>query len=180
MNLATRIVSGIAVAFAAIQFVPYGREHTNPPVISEPTWDSPRTRELAVRACFDCHSNETKWPWYSNIAPLSWSVQEHVDEGREVLNFSEWNRTYEEAHEAGEEVAEGEMPLASYLPLHPEANLSDEERRALIDGLNRTLGGEAEDGEDGGATLGAAPADAPANAGHDARREADHDEDDDD
>jgi len=55
-----------------IQFVPYGRAHTNPPVAQEPIWDSPQTRELARRACFDCHSNETMWPWYSNIAPISW------------------------------------------------------------------------------------------------------------
>ena len=57
------------------QLVPYGRAHTNPPVVREPSWDSPRTRELAVRACFDCHSHETRWPWYSNVAPVSWLVQ---------------------------------------------------------------------------------------------------------
>ena len=74
----------------AIQAVPYGRAHDNPPVRSEPQWDSPVTRDLVVRACFDCHSNETIWPWYANIAPISWLTTRDVDEGRDELNFSEW------------------------------------------------------------------------------------------
>ena len=61
----------VIVGFLAIQLVPYGRTHTNPPVTAEPAWDSPQTRALAVRACFDCHSNETVWPWYTSIAPIS-------------------------------------------------------------------------------------------------------------
>ena len=80
-RLVKRIVIGLGVLvglFVVMQAVPYGRDHTNPPVIVEPAWDSPRTRELAVRACFDCHSNETKWPSYSHVAPLSWVVQRHV------------------------------------------------------------------------------------------------------
>ncbi len=64
-----------------IQVVPYGRDHANPPVRAEPAWNSARTRELAVRACFDCHSNETIWPWYSNLAPASWLVQRDVKKG---------------------------------------------------------------------------------------------------
>src|SRR5690348_15393640 len=78
--------------FALMQAVPYGRSHSNPPVTAEPKWNSPQTRALAVRACFDCHSNQTKWRWYSNIAPVSWLVQRDVDGGRGTLNFSEWNR----------------------------------------------------------------------------------------
>ena len=88
------VVLGI---FALIQAVPYGRSHTNPPVTAEAPWDSARTRELAVRACYDCHSNETTWPWYSNVAPMSWLVQRDVDEGRGVLNFSEWDQPQAEA-----------------------------------------------------------------------------------
>lgn len=122
------------------QFVPYGRAHTNRPVHAEPSWDGPTTRELARRACFDCHSNETRWPWYSYVAPASWLVQHDVDEGREVLNFSEWNRPYEEAGEAAETVLERTMPPRAYLLLHPEANLTDAQRRQLADGLNATLG----------------------------------------
>jgi hypothetical protein len=64
-----RILLGAVALFALIQVVPYGRSHTNPPVQSEPKWDSPQTRALAVRACYDCHSNETTWPWYTNVAP---------------------------------------------------------------------------------------------------------------
>ncbi len=127
------------VLFALIQLVPYGRNHTNPPVRQEPVWDSPRTRELARRACFDCHSNETVWPWYSNIAPLSWMVQRDVEAGRRVLNFSEWDRPQEEAGEIIEVIQEGEMPPFTYRLLHPQARFSSAERAALIQGFKRTL-----------------------------------------
>jgi hypothetical protein len=122
------------------QAVPYGRDHTNPPVIAEPSWDSAATRALAKRACFDCHSNETRWPWYSQIAPFSWLLQSHVDEGRQAVNFSQWDRTYEEAGESGETVLDREMPPRSYLLLHPEARLSDAERHALARGLDASVG----------------------------------------
>jgi hypothetical protein len=129
----------IVGAFAVIQLVPYGRDHTNPPVVAEPAWDRPSTRALAVRACFDCHSNETRWPWYSHVAPISWLLQRHVDEGRRVLNFSEWHRTYEEEGESAETVLENEMPLASYELMHPAARLTEAEKRELADGLTATL-----------------------------------------
>jgi hypothetical protein len=141
-----KILRGVAITFAvavvAIQLVPYGRDHTNPPRVVEPTWDRPETRELAVRACFDCHSNETAWPWYAHVAPTSWLVQSDVDEGRRVLNFSDWSRGYEEAAEAAEVVLENEMPPRSYTILHPEARLSPHEKRELAAGLNATLGGK--------------------------------------
>ena len=125
------------VVFVAIQFVPYGRDRTNPPVVSEPEWDSPATRELAVAACYDCHSNETKWPWYSRFAPSSWLVQRDVDGGREHLNFSEW-----QGANAGEDglasvVRSGEMPPWQYKLMHSEARLSTEEREALAQGLDK-------------------------------------------
>ena len=122
------------------QAVPYGRNHNNPPVRQEPRWDNPTTRVLAVRACFDCHSNETEWPWYSHVAPVSWLVQHDVDDGRKHLNFSEWDRPQEDAHEAAEEAEEGEMPPWFYLPLHAHARLSDPERGALVRGFLATLG----------------------------------------
>jgi len=137
---------GAAGLFVLLQAVPYGRAHTNPPGRQEPTWDSPETRALAVRACYDCHSNETKWPWYSHIAPVSWLVQNHVDEGRGKLNFSEWGRPQEGA-EAVEAVQEGEMPLRSYLLTHPEARLSPAEYEALVRGLAATFGSGGEHGE---------------------------------
>ena len=121
------------------QVVPYGRDHTNPPVLAEPAWNNSTTRALAERACFDCHSNETRWPWYSHLAPMSWFVQSHVDEGRQVLNFSEWSRGNGEADEAAETVRNGEMPPRSYTLLHPEARLTDAERDQLARGLDASI-----------------------------------------
>ncbi|MBK8207167.1 MAG: heme-binding domain-containing protein [Planctomycetes bacterium] len=135
---------GLLALAAAIQLVPYGRDHTNPPVTAEPAWDSPRTRELAKAACFDCHSNETVWPWYSHVAPVSWLVQRDTDEGRRKLNFSEWDKPQKEADEAAEAVREGEMPMWIYLPAHPEARLSDADKQALINGLEATMGAKSE------------------------------------
>ncbi len=143
------VVAGL-VLFGLIQLVPYGRRHDNPPVTSEPSWDGARTRELAVHACYDCHSNETEWPWYSNLAPASWLLQRDVDEGRAALNFSEWDREQDKAKDAAETVADDEMPPFRYLPLHPEARLSGPEKQALIGGLIRSIGAEPPDeGDDG-------------------------------
>lgn len=122
------------------QVIPYGHNHTNPPVVQEPPWDSPQTRALAVRACFDCHSNETVWKWYSNIAPASWLVQRDVDEGRDRLNFSNWSSgQVRRAREAPETVLQGSMPPVQYLILHPEAVLSAQEKQQLADGLQASL-----------------------------------------
>lgn len=137
------VVGGLLV----IQLVPYGRDHGNPAVVAEPLWDSAQTRELTVRACFDCHSNETVWPWYSNVAPISWLVQRDVDEGRQELNYSEWNRA-QEGEESAEAVRDGSMPPRSYLLTHPEARLTEAELAALATGLVATFGGD-EEGEEG-------------------------------
>jgi mono/diheme cytochrome c family protein len=126
--------------FVLIQLVPYGRNHTNPAVAQEPAWDSAQTRELAKRACFDCHSNETTWPWYSNVAPVSWLLQHDVEDGRRRLNFSEWNRRQRGADEAAKTVQNGSMPRWFYIPLHPQANLSAADKAALIKGLQATFG----------------------------------------
>jgi len=142
----TLIVIGL---FVAIQFVPYGRDHTNPKVIASPQWDSPQTQSTFMKACADCHSNETKWPWYSNIAPLSWGIYSHVQEGREHFNISLWGvQKKNKGDEAVEEVEEGDMPLASYLIAHPEARLTKEEKQALIAGLKKTFGSEKDTKED--------------------------------
>jgi mono/diheme cytochrome c family protein len=136
----SRIALGLLATFLAIQLVPYGREHTNPPVTAEPSWDAPETRALAKQACFDCHSNETKWPAYASIAPASWLVQHDVKEGRAVLNFSEWSRPQDEAKEASKEVVEGEMPPTAYTLVHAHARLNAADRDRLAQGLARTLG----------------------------------------
>ena len=125
--------------FIVIQIIPYGRTHSNPPTIKEPAWDSPRTRELAVRACYDCHSNETRWPWYADVAPLSWVVQRDVESARDVVNFSEWNVTYQLASSSGTSVITGNMPPVKYRMAHPEANLTKQELQDLARGLDATL-----------------------------------------
>jgi Haem-binding domain len=131
----------VAIAlFALIQAVPYGRDHSNPPVTLEPKWDSAQTRALAVRACFGCHSNETTWPWYSNVAPMSWLVQRDVDGGRSTFNFSEWNRPQDVGTDGlAEAIRGGSMPPWFYVLLHSNAKLSQPEKDALIRGLNATL-----------------------------------------
>ncbi|MGB9752927.1 heme-binding domain-containing protein [Roseiflexus castenholzii] len=146
-RIAAGMLAGVMGLLLLIQFIPYGRDHTNPPVIAEPSWDSPQTRALFFRACADCHSNETTWPWYSNIAPASWLITRDVMTGRAEFNVSEWGRPDNEGDDAAKLVQNGEMPPWFYLPLHPEANLSPVERQQLINGLLATFGGEAE-GED--------------------------------
>jgi hypothetical protein len=123
----------LAVVLVAIQLVPV--ERTNPPVEEEV--DAPEeVVQVLRRACYDCHSNETVWPWYSRVAPASWLAVRDVTKGREELNFSTWNRLstrerVEAMQESWEEVEEGEMPPWFYLPPHPEALLSPEDRELL-------------------------------------------------
>ncbi len=124
------------VGVVAIQLIPVDR--TNPPVTREIAWNSPETRALAQRACFDCHSNETKWPFYAYIAPMSLMLADHVTEGRDRLNFSEWDRQNGDFEAIAEVVTEGEMPPANYLLLHPEARLTDLEKQQLLNGLEAT------------------------------------------
>ena len=146
MQALRRFFKGVAIAlaffvglFGLMQLVPYGRA-SNPPVISEPKWDSPRTRELAKRACFDCHSNETNWPWWMKLAPMSWVMERDVEVGRAVLNFSDWSRSYDLAHESGNTVLRRDMPPKKYLLLHGEAELTHDEKIELARGLHATLG----------------------------------------
>ena len=134
--------------FLLIQLIPYDRDHTNPQVLAEPRWDNPQTRTYFMLACGDCHSNETVWPWYSNIAPISWLVQHDVDEGREYLNISEWGTREFEAEEAAEVYKEGEMPPIQYYPTHPEARLSAAERSTFMQGLVNTFGNEDHEEDD--------------------------------
>src|SRR4051794_38183488 len=93
---------GLIVFVVLLQLVPI--HITNPSTRVEPAWDSPRTRELAVAACYNCHSNETKEPWYAHVAPVSWWIKNHVDEGRGQLNFSEFDQRQREARKAAQEV----------------------------------------------------------------------------
>src|SRR5581483_2606368 len=86
------------VLLLVAQVLPVGRAHTDPPVTAEPAWPDERTRLLAVRACFACHSNTTTWPWYGDVAPASWLVEYDVLDGRRQLNYSEWDRPQRRAY----------------------------------------------------------------------------------
>jgi Haem-binding domain len=145
-NLAVRkiLLSGWMcsfLVFTAIQFIPYGRNHSNPGVVAEPEWDSFHTRDLFLRACGDCHSYETRWPWYGDIAPASWLVQRDVDQGRAKLNISVWkvSRKNEGARTASK-IRKGTMPPRKYAVLHSSARLSVQEKEELISGLTKTFG----------------------------------------
>lgn len=127
----------IIVLLILIQFVPVDR--SNPPVTREVQWDSPETRALAQRACFDCHSNETVWPWYSYVAPVSLYLAHHVDDGRRHLNFSTWDQPNEDSEHIIKVVQDGSMPLWDYVLAHSEADLDQAEKEALIAGLQATL-----------------------------------------
>ncbi len=134
-------LGGILVVFLAIQLIPVPR--TNPPEAIQLKWDSAQTQNLAARACMDCHSNETKWPWYSRVAPVSWLVAFDVYRGRRHLNFSELGANSVQASRVANRVdrivLEGEMPPFQYLILHPDAKLTDAEKQALATGLQATL-----------------------------------------
>src|SRR6476620_2570604 len=133
------VIAGV-VLFGLIQLVPYRVD--NPAVEQEPPWDSPRTRDLAVAACSDCHSNETDTYLWEDIAPLSWWITNHVKEGRQALNFSECTRGGGE-NEAAETIRNGSMPPNYYtwLGLHSDAKLTAAERTDLAKGLAATLRG---------------------------------------
>jgi hypothetical protein len=136
----TCIAAGALVLL--LQLVPFGRMPSNPPTSREPAWSTPQTRALAVRACFDCHSNETDEPWYSSIAPVSWAISDHVKSGRDKLNFSEFDKLQSDADESAEITEEGDMPPDYYtrFGLHSAAQLSDAEVAKLVAGLRATPG----------------------------------------
>ncbi|MEZ4861787.1 MAG: heme-binding domain-containing protein [Caldilineaceae bacterium] len=127
----------VFILLIAIQFIPVNR--TNPPVTQEVKWNSPETKALAQRACFDCHSNETTWPWDSYIAPVSWYIANHIDEGRRRLNFSAWDQPNSSLEEVVRSIKNDSMPLQSYLIMHPNAKLTQSEKDALIAGLTATM-----------------------------------------
>ena len=126
------LASALAV-FIVLQLLPFGKNLDNPPVTDALQWTDPQAEEIARRACYDCHSNESVWPWYSRIAPASWLMQKDVDEGRSAMNFSTGHRI--EADEIAEVLEEGKMPPPQYLLLHPEARLSQEEKDTLVNGV---------------------------------------------
>jgi hypothetical protein len=134
MSWRRRVMYGLAAALVIAQLVPV--ERTNPPVEAEIVAE-PEVHALLRRACYDCHSHATAWPWYAWVAPVSWLVAHDVNHAREELDFSRFEsydakRQRKKLEELAEEVGEHEMPLWYYLPLHPEARLSDAERTRLV------------------------------------------------
>jgi hypothetical protein len=141
-GLLPKLVLGVALLFGLIQLVPAQR--TNPPATQTIVWDSDQTRALANRACMDCHSNETRWPWYAYVAPASWLTVRNVNEARRELNFSEWDqvragRKQKLGAEMEEQIVEARMPDPMYVPLHPESNLTEIEKQQLIAGLKASV-----------------------------------------
>jgi mono/diheme cytochrome c family protein len=124
---------GLALVALAIQFVPVSR--TNPAggvEVDAP----PQPKAVLQRACYDCHSNATRWPWYSHVAPVSWLVSSDVEEGREEMNLSRWEaytpeRQAKLRRKIRREVDSGDMPLWYYVTMHPAARLSEEDLAAL-------------------------------------------------
>jgi hypothetical protein len=138
-----KIVKSVLIVISIlgiIQIIPYGKDKTNPEVQTVPKWDSKESESLFAKTCLDCHSNQTKWPWYSKIAPLSWIIYHNVKEGREHFNISMMGKQKKNKFEdAAEELEEGEMPPLGYVLFHPEAKLSDNEINRLIEGLKITF-----------------------------------------
>jgi cytochrome c551/c552 len=135
------ILAVAAVGFIAIQLVPI--QYTNPPVVTAVKWDSQQTQALFQRSCADCHSNQTTWPWYSKVAPVSWLTVHDVDEGRGEFNIDDLTPKLNDLGRLNSQIERniqgGEMPKAIYLPMHPQARLTADEKQALIDGLIATL-----------------------------------------
>lgn len=133
-----RVLIVLGVALLAIQIVP--ERVSNPSARQEPPWDSPRTRTLAVAACFDCHSNQTKVLAFERVAPLSWWIKGHVDDGRAALNFSEFSQHHGDLGDSTDTISSGSMPPSYYtwFGLHSNATLTKAQKQELIDGLRKT------------------------------------------
>ena len=141
MSITKKIFIGLALLFVVIQF--FRIDKTNPPV--DPALDIVNVvkapvvvSEMLKTSCYDCHSNESIYPWYTNIAPVSWWIKKHINEGRDELNFSEWGnysarRKDHKLDEIIELVEEEEMPLKSYLIAHGDAKISTEQRAKIIE-----------------------------------------------
>lgn len=129
--------------FVLIQFYPDGIPRENPPVQTAVEWPDQQAKDLFYAACADCHSHETKWPWYSYVAPIKWSVKNHVVDGRRHFNISVQGFG-KDAHEAGEVIREDYMPLQEYTLLHSEANLTPDQKEHLASTLEKMFAKEKE------------------------------------
>jgi Haem-binding domain len=136
------IFGALVAGFALLQLTNPPR--TNPPVIHDLMASSappPPVAAMLHVACYDCHSSETRWPWYSRIAPMSWLIASDVKDGRENLNFSDWpndnpTRAAKRLEDMSDEISSGEMPLAKYTKIHADARLTESQRKELTDWLD--------------------------------------------
>ena len=146
MRWAIRGVAALFLVALLIQAIRPSRD--NPPVVAANTLEAhlavpPEVQAILGRACMDCHSNQTRWPWYSELAPVSWFLVHHVNEGRRELNFSNWaqypaTRASRKLQGACREVTRGDMPLGSYLLIHRDAKLSADDVETLCRWFKQT------------------------------------------
>jgi len=134
-TLLKRVALGAIVLLALIQLVPYGRAHTDPTPTREARFQDASAQKLFDGACADCHSDHTSWPVYSNVAPISWLVQNDVDGGRRKLNLSEWDKRQADLAEIQRVIIGGGMPPLQYKVLHGGGRLSSGERQQLAAGF---------------------------------------------
>ena len=150
-----RVALAMGIVFGLLQLVPYGWWHSNPPVTQTVDWGDDETEALARGACYDCHSNETDWPVYSYVAPMSWLVRGDVENGRAALNLSELDQGGgAELDDAADTIEDGEMPPRQYQLAHPEARLSDAEKARLIDAFEALDDGQGDDDDRDGSNRG--------------------------
>jgi hypothetical protein len=136
------IFVALVAAFALLQLTNPAR--TNPPVVHDLMATSTPPPQIAVMlhaACYDCHSHETRWPWYSHVAPMSWLIAQDVNHGRQNLNLSDWpndrpDRAAKKLENMSEKVGYGEMPLKKYTAIHTDARFTDSQRKELTDWLD--------------------------------------------
>jgi len=134
-----RLLIVALVVFVLIQLIPFGHDRTNPPIVAEPNWSSPASRALMKEHCFQCHSNETNWTWYANIAPGSWLIAFDVIEGRQKFNFSDWKNHPGELDEMVNAIRSGEMPPIQYWIFHPNSKMNDQQKDELIQALESSI-----------------------------------------
>ena len=131
------VLGALVAVFVLIQFVPYGRDHTDPPVTNSFKWTSMQAKAIARRSCYDCHSNHTKYWWAVDIAPFSWLAAHDIQDGRARLNFSEWTGSL--STPVLESAVSNNMPPLQYTLLHPHAKLSAADKQTLLDGFQQSV-----------------------------------------
>ncbi|MGO8682994.1 MAG: heme-binding domain-containing protein [Thermoleophilia bacterium] len=134
------MIGALGAAFVLIQFIPHGRDQSNPPVTTAFEWSSPQAAAIAKRSCYDCHSNQTTWWWAVRIAPFSWLTEHDISAGRSRLNFSQWDGGLS-IKELAQALNKG-MPPWQYTLVHPSARLTAADEEQLLSGFQASLADE--------------------------------------